>query len=941
MPLVVCCLFLLNLNYSFTLQTFPVLIEDLPIIGFKGEFCIILCVFFQNGFSCVISMHDGVVMYTTPSLTATLGFPKDMWIGRSFIDFIHIKDRNTFASQITKGLAVPTSVNSSQEKVHSRSGSMSTMVCRIRRYRGLTSGFGVKERKVTYMLFLLKLTFKKVSDEIGDVIYLVVQATALFSAFKEPKELIVNAKPFIMQHSPDGKLEYIDPESVQYLGYLPQEIIGKDVLQLYHQNDLAYLTQVYETIIQKGGITKSNPYRMMTQNGDYIKLETEWTSFINPWSRKLEFVIGKHHILEGPTNPDVFQTPEAEKMPKVTEEEKKKQEGMRNNMIKIMNEVLTKPAKLAKQQMSKRCQEIASLMEILMEEPKADAELRVKINDQDKNYFERDSMLGGISPHHDCNDSKSSTETPPSYNQLNYNDTLQRYFESRQPLSFEDYNNLSEEYKLSLKNPKLHNSSPNCLSPLTQNFGELGDLTSSCESVPVVGDISSASLSDHQQTRLTEMLLNKHNADMEKELLRVHRETRSSKGEREKIITDNRQKKKEHLARCNGTFQQPIAVEPAKNKSTTPQLHGVKRTSKLMEVDNVAHKHHCPTSRQPHRRPTITTNTAEAQVSATVTTSMAASNWYKNQVSSTNTFLLGVGIPQQIPIIDPAIPQPMVAIPGIPVQCLMYGQAVYGAPIIYSALGPQISYPVQQPMMSQSMQQTTPIYSHINNPQPGTLGTKTTPKQQTTEGVSVPAPSGNTKSSAANAKATDEVVDRTDGESSYSSLYSSFFKTESGSAEESYPKKCNNKAKPEATTACQKTSPCESTTYVYDSNNPQKTPPRRKLKPAWMEQVCVTSELIYKYQIMTKSMDEVLQSDKQKISELAQLYLDLQLEGVAARLTLEEAVTSSSSSGEETQISAQNKAHAIFILLILESRGVQVVDKTVYLISRQLPALCR
>lgn len=37
---------------------------------------------------------------------------------------------------------------------------------------------------------------------------------------------------------------------------------------------------------------------MLTKNGDYLKLETEWSSFINPWSRKLEFVIGKHFIVE-------------------------------------------------------------------------------------------------------------------------------------------------------------------------------------------------------------------------------------------------------------------------------------------------------------------------------------------------------------------------------------------------------------------------------------------------------------------------------------------------------------------------------------------------------------------------------------------------------------------------------------------------------------------
>lgn len=40
-------------------------------------------------------------------------------------------------------------------------------------------------------------------------------------------------------------------------------------------------------------------------------------------------------------------------------------------------------------------------------------------------------MLGEISPHHDYEDSKSSSETPPSYNQLNYNENLERFFQSK------------------------------------------------------------------------------------------------------------------------------------------------------------------------------------------------------------------------------------------------------------------------------------------------------------------------------------------------------------------------------------------------------------------------------------------------------------------------------------------------------------------------------
>lgn len=39
-------------------------------------------------------MHDGVVLFTTPHITDSLGFPRDMWLGRSFIDFVHPKDRS-------------------------------------------------------------------------------------------------------------------------------------------------------------------------------------------------------------------------------------------------------------------------------------------------------------------------------------------------------------------------------------------------------------------------------------------------------------------------------------------------------------------------------------------------------------------------------------------------------------------------------------------------------------------------------------------------------------------------------------------------------------------------------------------------------------------------------------------------------------------------------
>lgn len=56
-------------------------------------------------------MYDGVVLYTTPGLTSVLGFPKDTWLGRSFMDFVHPKDRETLASQITSDIPLPVAGN--------------------------------------------------------------------------------------------------------------------------------------------------------------------------------------------------------------------------------------------------------------------------------------------------------------------------------------------------------------------------------------------------------------------------------------------------------------------------------------------------------------------------------------------------------------------------------------------------------------------------------------------------------------------------------------------------------------------------------------------------------------------------------------------------------------------------------------------------------------
>lgn len=39
-------------------------------------------------------------------------------------------------------------------------------------------------------------------------------------------------------------------------------------------------------------------YRLCTQNGDYLTIESDWSTFVNPWSRKIEFITCNNEIIE-------------------------------------------------------------------------------------------------------------------------------------------------------------------------------------------------------------------------------------------------------------------------------------------------------------------------------------------------------------------------------------------------------------------------------------------------------------------------------------------------------------------------------------------------------------------------------------------------------------------------------------------------------------------
>ncbi|KAK9736489.1 Period protein 2/3C-terminal region [Popillia japonica] len=973
----------------------------------------------ENGFCCVISMYDGVVLYTTPSLTSVLGFPKDMWLGRSFIDFVHPKDREMFSSQIATGVALP--LVDSMGKCKDVKNTF--YVC-LRKYRGLkTLGYSVVEKAVCYEAFQLTITFRHITDspEVKHIdnsggMFLVVVAVPVYSSYKVPDERRKSAK-FGMRHTAACIFSHVDPDVVTNFGFLPQDMLGKSIFDFYHPEDMPFLKEVYESVMKMcqiaGSVFRSKPYRFAVQNGGFAMIETEWSSFVNPWSRRLEFVIGLHRVLQGPNNPNTFDMRKDDKMKHISEEVVKESKLIQEEILVLLNKELSRPNEVVKHEVSKRCKDLATFMETLMHEvSKSNLQLDLP-QDPDPTISERDSvMLGEISPHHDYYDSKSSSETPPSYNQLNYNENIQRFFQSKpkttvsdesgeRPGPLQSTTDTDQEAK-SLSAVQECTNNQKCLSPV-QNSGASGSGSAGNLSSGSNPNIESATTSatntsndSYKPPHLTEALLFKHNEDMEKIMIKRHREQRTS------IKVDRENKKSYHKTDKNGLIDKSI------DKNEGHGHHGLKRSgSHSWEGDShkvSKHKHQTDAVNnngdvEPSNNfnvirnlppPTsITSGLLNGDIftpcvndvnlwppfSVTLTPINNTQTGVTSTPSTTGNFATGMFPVYYIPTQQRTLQSDPALATGFQVQYMpgmMYNyNTIFPAPPIFCSPVPMVPVPLAQSI--------APIHTETINPVPTTTAISTEHKlsppsvrsvpqfqRPASQATSVKAEPGSAMGSIAsasiankalsecsrkdlglqsvcspdsplvsppgdetdmenfnmNCKAIESIDDKSkqeskyrdsqagDEESSYSSFYSSFLKTDTGSG-----------SNDDSTNAEIKT---------INSNDKCRSYPFRKRDPPWLEAVSVTPELIYKYQMSVKEIEDILESDLNTLKQihqpvlvndqLNQLYIEMELEGLSTKLTLEEGITSSSSSSDETNGHISNlkkKRHSYSSLMMI------------------------
>uniref|UniRef100_A0AAR2K4F5 Period circadian protein homolog 2 n=1 Tax=Pygocentrus nattereri TaxID=42514 RepID=A0AAR2K4F5_PYGNA len=255
-------------------------------------------------FAVAVSLITGKIVYISDQAAYILNCKRDVFKNAKFVEFLTPQDVSVFYSFTTPYRLPSWSMCTGAESSPSDCMQEKSFFCRI-------SGGKECEGDLQYYPFRMTPYLMKVQDteHTEDQFCCLLLAERVHSGYEAPR-IPTDKRIFTTTHTPNCVFQDVDERAVPLLGYLPQDLIGTPVLLHLHPNDRPIMLGIHRKILQYAGQPfDHSSIRFCTRNGEYVTIDTSWSSFVNPWSRKVSFVIGRHKVRMGPVNEDVFAAP--------------------------------------------------------------------------------------------------------------------------------------------------------------------------------------------------------------------------------------------------------------------------------------------------------------------------------------------------------------------------------------------------------------------------------------------------------------------------------------------------------------------------------------------------------------------------------------------------------------------------------------------------------
>ncbi|MCI4374297.1 hypothetical protein PGIGA_G00004610 [Pangasianodon gigas] len=287
-----------------------------------------------DGFLFVVSCESGRVVYVSDSVTPVLNQAPSDWLGSSLYDQLHPDDKDKLREQLSttennnsgRMLDLKTGTvkkEGSQSSVRMSMGARRSFICRMRcgtcpvepmsmNRLGILksrnrSGLGpVKEGEPQFVVvhctgYIRSWPPAGVSlsseDECesgqGNRCCLVAIGRLQVTCCPSDNSMSTVSVPveFISRHNCQGTFTFVDHRCVATVGYQPQELLGKNFLELAHPEDQGLLRDSLQQVVKLRGQVLSVMFRFCTKSGEWILMRTSSFTFQNPYSEEIEYII--------------------------------------------------------------------------------------------------------------------------------------------------------------------------------------------------------------------------------------------------------------------------------------------------------------------------------------------------------------------------------------------------------------------------------------------------------------------------------------------------------------------------------------------------------------------------------------------------------------------------------------------------------------------------
>lgn len=207
--------------------------------------------------------RQGNIMYENQSVEKVLGYSPSERIGANPLDHVHPDDRK-FNNDYYKKIFAGKNVSSIRSEVRIRHKDGSWRV--FEEIAGVLSGNDVVE---SIIVNLRDITERKNAEFQRDA-----ALEALRKSEKYFKEITENSSDILIITDQDGNIKYCSRTFERFIGYKPEEVIGKSGFAFVHPDDVQRAAEDYAAALQADeNALAHTAFRVLHKNGSEVYLE--------------------------------------------------------------------------------------------------------------------------------------------------------------------------------------------------------------------------------------------------------------------------------------------------------------------------------------------------------------------------------------------------------------------------------------------------------------------------------------------------------------------------------------------------------------------------------------------------------------------------------------------------------------------------------------------